>query len=216
MKIIYPLKKQDSYLELKFSLRSLEMFYPEHGEVIIVGDEIPDWLTGVTQLCVADVPGRKQLSIRKKILAACEYCNKFLFMNDDVYLLNGDAFPYRWHGTLKKYSESGTRQVEKKLIELNLPTKLFDGHYPLIYDAVVFMNVSRYFHPDSIIKSMYCNFLNIEGEFGLDCKLLKAMKPDEIYKFIEDKPCFSTGALSLQSAIPVLEKLFPNKSKYEV
>lgn len=216
MKLFYPLTTQIDHTELMYSLRSVEAHLTGVDEVIVAGVSLPDWLTGVTQLEVSDVPGRKQLSIRKKIIAGLSYTDQFLFMNDDVFFVQDvTEFPYYWHGLLKPYSESGARPLEKKLVELKKPTKLFDGHYPLIYDQK-FKQASEYFPADCIIKSMYCNFYEVEGEFIPDCKLLRPMKKQETYNFIADKPCFSTGLTTIQSAVLVLQELFPNKSKYEV
>lgn len=216
MTIVYPLTVQNDYTELLFSLRSIEKYLKKPYEVLIIGEVLPEWIVNVTHINLPDVRGKKQLSIRRKILAGLQYVDEFLFMNDDVYFLKPVIeFSYYYHGQLKQYSETGSRQLEKRLIELNKPTKVFDGHYPLMYDQR-FKEVSEQFHSDCIIKSMFCNFVEIEGELVSDCKLLRSMSKEEIYLFIKDKPCFSTGVMSIKSALPVLEELFPNKSKYEI
>lgn len=216
MKLVYPLTTQLDNTELMYSLRSVEKHLTSVDEVIVVGSEVSDWLTNITQICLSDVPGRKQLSIRKKIIAALNYTDEFLFMNDDVFFIKDTTdFPYYWHGLLKPYAESGARPLEKKLMSLNKQTKLFDGHYPLIYDQK-FKEASEHFPSDCIIKSLYCNYFEIEGEFVPDCKLLRPMKKQEIYDFLQDKHCFSTGMMSISSAVLVLQELFPSKSKYEV
>lgn len=215
MTIVFPLTVQLDYTELKYSLRSIEKFLP-HAEVVIMGDNLPEWITGVTQIELSDVPGKKQLSIRRKILAALEYSEEILFFNDDIYLLKPiDKFPYYYHGYLKNYSESGSKPLEKQLTVMNKPVKHFDGHYPLIYDQK-FKEVSKLFTEDCIIKSMYANYLDIEGEFLPDCKILKASKPEDVRNFIKDRSCFSTSVYSLAAALPVLEELYQNRSKFEI
>lgn len=216
MTIVYPITIQFDYTELKYSLRSLEKFLPGSHEVVIVSDYLPEWLTGVTQLCVGDVKGKKQVNIKQKISAALNHSSRFLFMNDDIYFLKLQVeFPYCWHGMLKTYQEPGTRSLEKRLIELGKPVKHFDGHYPIMYHAQ-FNEVLTKFPADTIIKSMYCNYFEIEGEFMADCKIMKAMKFHEIEAFARDKPCISTSLFSVASVIPYLNQLFPDKSKYEV
>jgi hypothetical protein len=216
MTIMYPLQAQSDYTELMYSLRSIEKFISVPHEIVIVGDKIPDWITGITQIEVADIPNKKQWSIRRKILAALEYCNEMFFINDDIYLLEKmSTIPFYYSGTLKNYSESGSSKLAKQLKEQGKPEKKFDIHYPIIYDKR-FKEVSEHFTSDVIIKSMYCNYLNIDGVEFPDCKLLKDTKPDKIREFIKDKPCFSTGHYSLRSALPVLQELFPIKSKFEV
>lgn len=214
MKIVYPLTSQVDHSELKYSLRSLEK-YVSFDEVIIVGEHVPEWLTSVTWIKLPDVVGQKQLSIRRKILMALKYADEFLFLNDDVYFLQlTTEFPYYWHGMLRKYSEPGTRQVETRLKQLGSTLKLFDGHYPLIYDQA-FKRISEEFDSGCIIKSMYCNALDIEGVFAPDCKIQRNMRVSEIKDFVKDKHCLSTGLIGLQNALIFLQELFPNKSKFE-
>lgn len=215
MTVVYPLTVQKDYTELKYSLRSIEKYLKKSIKVLIVGNHLPEWVTNVTQIEIPDVPGKKQLSIRIKILAALEFAKEILFMNDDVYLLHPGCFPYYFHGSLKNYSEAGSRQLLIQLEVMNKPSNHFDGHYPLFYRQD-FKEASKHFTGDCIIKSMYCNYLGIQGTFTQDCKLIKDTKPEIIRNFIKDKPCFSTGALSLQSALPILAELYPNKSKFEI
>lgn len=216
MIIMYPLTVQNDYTELKFSLRSIEKFLSRPYEILIVGSNLPDWITGVTQISVADIPNKKQLSIRKKILAALEYTEEILFMNDDVYLLEPmTEFPYYYNGSLKNYSESGSRPLMKQLEVMGKTFNHFDGHYPLVYDQR-FKEVSERFTDSVILKSMYCNYLGIEGIEFPDCKLVKDTKPEKIREFIKGKPCLSTGTLSLKSALPLLNEMFPIKSSFEI
>jgi len=216
MILVYPLKSQNDYTELRYSLRSLR-FLSHISEVIVIGSQLPDWLTGVTWINVPDVPGRKQFSIKNKIIAALEYTKKeVLFMNDDVYLLYPqNRFPFYFLGDLKKVGESGSQPLMKQLIKMGKSTKNFDGHYPLIY-GTGFKKIVERFSDDTIIKSLYCNYLGIEGVEIPDNKLVKEFKHGVIESFIRDKPSFSTGVNSLQSALHVLQELFPKPSKYEI
>lgn len=216
MIIAIPLTVQNDYTELRYCLRSIEMFITKPYEIVIIGDCIPYWLNHVTNIQLPDIRGKKQLSIRSKILAALEYADEILFMNDDIYFLQpATEFPYYWHGYLKHNSETGTRPLEKELIALKKPIKHFDGHYPIVYNKG-FKEASEHFSEECIIKSMYCNYFEIEGVFAPDCKILKASKPAEVNGFIKDKHCFSTGAYSLQSCLPVLNELFPIPSNFEI
>lgn len=214
--VCYPLTVQLDYTELKFSLRSIEKYLQPPFDVVIVGDNLPDWINNVVNIELPDLNGRKQISIRRKILAALEYAEEILFLNDDLYLLQpAEMFPYYWHGYLKNYSESGSRPLFDKLEYLGKPTKHYDGHMPIIYKRD-FKEVSKKFSEDCIIKSMYANYLEIEGTFASDCKLLKSTSLGDVRNFIKDRHCFSTGRHSLQSALCILEELFPKPSKYEI
>lgn len=215
MKIMYPLANQFDYEELRYSLRSIEKFI-DYDEVIIVGDYIPEWLINVTQIHVSDIPNKKQLSIKKKILAALEYTKEFLFMNDDMYFLKPvTEFPYYYKGYLKHYTEAGSKQLEKELELIRLQTKNFDTHYPLIYDRS-FKVVAQQFSEDTIIKSMYCNYHEMEGVFLPDCKMVRETSNQDIREFIKDRFMFSTGIYSIDKALPVLAELYPKKSIFEL
>jgi hypothetical protein len=216
MVIAYPLTVQKDYTELKFSLRSIEKYISTPYEILIIGDIIPDWLVNITWIKLGDVPGRKQLSIRRKILAALEYADEILFMNDDVFLLEpATEFPYYYNGSLKNYSESGSKPLMKQLQAMGKSIKHFDGHFGLIYDQR-FKEVSEQFTESVIIKSMYCNYLGMEGVERPDCKLISKNDIKNPAEFIKGLPCFSTGEYSLKSALSLLNELFPFKSKNEV
>lgn len=215
--VVYPLTVQLDYTELKFSLRSLEKYLPQPFEVVIVGTELPEWINNITQIELPDVRGRKQLSIKKKILAALEYAEEILFMNDDIYLLQPgiENIPYYYSGDLSIIRESGTKPLQKKLEQLGKPQKHFDIHVPIIYKQD-FKQVIRELPEDTIIKSAYCNYLEIEGEEMPDCKIQKVMAAKVIKELIKDRVCFSTGPQGLKSSLPVLNELYPHKSQYEI
>lgn len=217
MTVVYPLTKQIEYEELRYSLRSLEMFLGGDYEVVIVGDEVPEWINNVTIIHLPDVRGRKQLSIKKKIVAGIHYAGgEILFMNDDIYLLRPQSeFPYYFNGTLVNYSESGSKPLMKELQGMGKPIKHFDGHYPLIYGED-FREILYKFSDDTIIKSAYCNYKEIPGVESPDNKVLRKIPVEGIRKFIQDKSSFSTGLYSQGPCMEVLEELFPEPSKYEI
>jgi hypothetical protein len=214
MKILYPLKSQNDYIELKYSLRSVEKFFDNPGEILIVGDTLPDWITNITHIELKDLPNQAVFSVRRKVIAAFAYTKEDLFfMNDDFYLLKkaDKNFPYYSSGTLDKKGESGARPL---LEQLQGPNKYF-GHYPAIYKKDFPEIISR-FTKECITKSAYLNAIGVETVEIKDCKIVTPMKEAAIMEFIKDLPCFSSGNNSLKSCLPVLEKLFPNPSKYEL
>lgn len=215
MRIAIPLKKQNDYTELRYALRSIELFI-KHSEIIIIGDQIPDWLVNVTQIHVPDIPGQKQMSMRRKILAALEYSKEILLTHDDVFFLKPiKEFTYYYNGVLKSYAESGARPLQKQLEAMGKLTRNYDLHYPLIYDQR-FKEASENFTSDVILKSMFCNYFEVEGVQVFDNKLLNQKNQSEVYSFIKDKSSFSTGESTLKIALPVLNELYRNKSKFEV
>jgi hypothetical protein len=215
MTVAYPLKKQTDYTELRYSLRSIEKYLPGIDEVLIIGEKLPDWINNITWLYVPDIVSKKQLTIKYKTFAALQYSKVLLQMNDDVYLLAPYTSVYYYHGDLKQVGEGGAVPLRQQLITMNKPTRNYDGHYPISYDGR-FAEVFSNFKEEVIVKSAYCNYLGVEGLQVPDNKIIPALKPDQIWKFIEGRSSFSTGSNSLESCRTVLQELFPEKSKYEI
>lgn len=216
MIVVYPLTLQNDYIELLFSLRSLDKYLKKPFEVVIVGDLLPGWINNVTQIELPDVKGQHLYSVRRKVIAALNYADEVFYMNDDIYLLqNADAnFPYYSSGLLDNKGESGAKPLVNQLRAFKKPTRYF-GHYPCIYRKDYTEIVNR-FTNDCITKSAYCNFIEADTVEISDCKLITSKKPGYIREFIKDKPCFSTGMYSIKDALPVLNELFPEKSKFEI
>jgi hypothetical protein len=217
MIILYPLKAQDDYTELLFSLRSVEKYLPVL-EVVIVGDTLPDWVVNVTWLNVGDIPGRKQLTIRKKIFSALEYSEGVFFMNDDYFLLREIdplTFPYFYNGTIRESGESGARILKDQLEAKGKPIKHFDTHIPIVYRKAEFAALEA-FTGDCIIKSLYCNFHEIPGVQFPDFKVNSPKDSLGVKEKIKKNICMSSGPMGLKTLIPILQEMFPNKSRFEI
>lgn len=217
MVIMYPLANQLDYTELKYSLRSIDKYFPKPFEVVIVGSYLPAWINNVTHIHLPDVEGRPNYSVRRKVMAALAYAKEFFFFNDDIFLLDKidpKNFPYYTSGVLTGRAESGARALLEQLQKLDRPVRYY-GHYPAMYKSD-FSKILEYFPKECITKSAYCNFTTVKNVEIPDCKLLMPKKPDEIKAFIKGKPCFSTGVHSLKSALPVLKELFPDECSFEI
>ncbi len=215
MKVLIPLFPQNDYTELKFCLRSIDRFL-KPDEVIIAGTKIPDWLTGVTILAVEDRPGKKQLNIRRKIIAGLVYANsEILFLSDDVYLLKPYTVMRYFSGMLQKRGESGAALLVLKLQELGKDFYDYDVHCPIVYGQD-FVEVMQPFSSYCIIKSAYCNAVEKARIEMWDCKIDRKTSEEKIKQWISGRPYFSTGPGGLKFALPVLNELFPNKSEYEL
>jgi hypothetical protein len=207
-----PLFAQSDYTELRYVLRSVEKWA---DEVIIVGSEIPEWIKNITWIEVSDIKHKKQLSIRKKIISALEYKPEILFISDDVYLLQEPKKVFYSSGTIKQVGESGARPLQGQLEAMNKPIKCFDVHSCIWYEREKFKAL-EVFTSDCILKSAYGNFHEVESVNMPDFKVNGKMTVEEIKSIIKNRPYFSTGPQGLKYALPVLQELWPVKSKFEL
>lgn len=80
--------------ELRFNLRALERFFPDHGHVYLVTDgQTPDWLKPSPSLTIVDhatlLPGRAPVFDSANIESWLHHIpglsERFIYMNDDVF-----------------------------------------------------------------------------------------------------------------------------------
>lgn len=220
MIILYPLIRQSDYTEFKYSLRSIEKHLQGPYVVCVAGEYLPDWLdlSKVVQLYTPDRSGRKQLNIKTKVLAGLRVAETVLFLSDDIYLLQPlDPLksPYFTSGTLKTNGESGGKLLMDQLQAQSKPIKNYDCHSVIRYGQD-FKEAIDHFHVDCIIKSAYGNYFELPSVEMPDFKVNKEMKEEVIRMTIERRPYFSTGPAGVRYALPILQELFPNKSKFEL
>lgn len=224
--------------EIRYSLRSIEKHLKNIRNVYIIGAK-PDFLKNIIHIPAQDNfhPSR---NIMEKLLIACrqnEITEDFIFFNDDFFLLNDiDAlnYPYYHDGDIarnlepksKQWYQDYIRETLSALNNANLPTTHFDIHTPIIYNKFFFPKAMQQFDwkQKLIVKSMYCNSLKIQGQLLTDCKIMGWKTKEVVADMIKNRHVFSIGDLCLSDVYParrspvktLLEKLFPNKSKYEL
>ncbi len=237
--IVYTLGKGSTWNdnELRYSLRSVEKYLRNYRNIYIVGER-PYWLQNIIHIPEED-SGHGSWNIANKILVACasKYLSqKFIFFNDDFFLLQEvDALNYPYYfdryltNHLHVYNVNWYNdyiiETNNVLQENGLATKYFDIHNPIIYDKDLFPEtILKFdFNKKLVIKSIYCNALNIPGEPLADCKIIGWKSPDQVARIIKNRHMFSTGDQCLIDAPTrpsgvkqLLYKLFPDKSKYEI
>jgi hypothetical protein len=221
--------------ELRYSLRSIEKNMVNFRNIYIVGD-VPDWAQNVIHIPFKDGKNHDE-NIKNKVLAACmeaDITKEFLQSSDDYFFLQKtDAadYPYYKNGTLSHtantvvtgWYKTNLINTSEALKEQRKYTDHFDVHTPIRYNKHLFPVIMKRFftQPKMVVKSIYCNALNIKGSHINDCKVRVYMVEKDFLTFIENKPMFSTGDYCLmdtkgQSPIKsFLEKTFPSKSRYE-
>jgi hypothetical protein len=224
--VVYPLGNGSvlKNFELRMSLRSIEKYLANYSDVWIIGDK-PDWLQNVNHIpCIDHTERPSDYNIMRKITKACEHpdvSESFLMMNDDHFLLDHfdiNNFPNYYFSTLEdQVKKRGMDTYGKRmnnsyqhLKSKGLPTKHFDIHTPIVYNKELFLkNVTAldWNIPNAyVIKSLYANALQIEGEEIPDNKVSQPPTSGKIFSTYPHMKCSITRFLTEQ---------FPNPSKYE-
>ena len=218
-------------LELRLSLRSVEK-YLNPKRVIVCGHD-PGFLSENVEY-IPNFPVKKDddaaWGIKENLLALCNHPStpdEFILANDDYFFLRPTTdFPYYHKGELRAAMERigsgifyGHLLATATTLEAQgLPTKHFDGHWPIVYNKQKLKEVIEAQDWDvplgPTIRSMYCNTLGIKGEYADD---VKANAP------VKDWPAFCAGKSIVSVSDESFDRncrshllsLFPDKSKYE-
>lgn len=106
MDIIYPVRPGEVNEELRFSLRTLDTHYPDHGTIWIVGYR-PSWLTGVEVIPGGNPTTNSRRNVYQNILTACRHpdvSTEAVVFNDDFFLTEPiDSFPVAYRSTLREH-----------------------------------------------------------------------------------------------------------------
>lgn len=205
--------------ELRISIRSMVKNTPVK-KIIIVGHK-PDFITNVTHIPFADGP-RKAYNIHQKTLAACKEADEFVQAADDHFVLKPTDFENYYHGGLikeKRYHGSyarttnNTRQVlpEGLFYNLHIPMKMRADRYGEI------MGKYDWDKMDFLIKTLYANNENVQGERMRDCKVRDFMRRGKIEEYVKDRTFLSVSDSGLSPEMrKFLWEMFNEPSPYEV
>lgn len=236
MDVVVPYK-ESGYDELRYALRSLEMYFNDVGNVFIVGD-LPAWVNPrqVIHVKLGDEPGihNKERNIMRKVLHVCSnptLSEEFLFMNDDHFLLQPlDYPPYYYESNLKYKLDTRASHDHyyhsllstfTALKRNRKPTRYFDIHTPIVYNKYDFIDVMTFYNWDIaygyVIKSLYCNTLKIPGEYMKDLKINSRLKCPDLEAMVKGRQFFSVGEQAVNVDMGIfLQYLYRTKSKYEL
>lgn len=100
MDLVYPYRDSTRNKDdLRYSLRSVELYAPDAKRVFIAG-HCPPWLQNVVHVKVGDIgggPERDQLNKLKAVVEHPDIGERFIWMNDDFYLLSTPHWRDRFH-----------------------------------------------------------------------------------------------------------------------
>lgn len=217
--------------ELRYCLRSIEQHLKGYGEIFIIGEK-PEWLTNIIHIPFKESSNTKyrERNIYEKIIVACadiRLGKRFIFFNDDHYLLQdikADEFPYHYKGAMegnannRRATDPYGNTLRNTLKVTSNQVNNYDTHCPIVYDKELFAtSVGRldWVVPFGYaIKTVYCYYNGITGEYYEDCKAgLQGV--EQLREIVKDRLYFSTAPKMGKALKMFLEELYPNKSKYE-
>ena len=161
--------------ELRYSLRSLERYFPNMARVFIVGHK-PDWLTNVIHLPAEDRHRKnKDANIIDKVLLACRsgVSPTFLRLSDDQCLLQpwDGLVAYHFGHAPDRGGGKWWRRMRRTceyLRSRGRPTWFYDTHAPAPVDRETFLRVATeadYQTPPGLcINTLYFNSIEIPRE----------------------------------------------------
>jgi len=221
-------------MEIKNSLRSLELFCKDYRNVFVIGTK-PHFLNeNVIEIPYKDIYRNKARNIAAKINRAAmdeRVSENFMVFNDDYFLLKEISavnYPYYWKCDLKRSLELNIGEYEKHIkatLDLlqnsNHYTTNFDSHYPIIYNKetvkFLYQNLSWNIPFGYIFKSLYCNYLEITGEYLQDCKISHPYTINQLKQINAERHMFSIEDKAVNVHMSrYIKELYPNKSKFEL
>lgn len=154
--------------ELKYSLRSLESFFPEHGNIFIVTDhQIPSYLNSekinfIFHDTIMDrLPTFSSKKIESNLFKIPNLSEQFLYFNDDVFLgPKFSLYDYGYYDTsFILYEESNQFfKKESHINAINISKKFLLKKYP--QKRHIFSKKALSHSPKFVHKSLFQEFVN--------------------------------------------------------
>lgn len=168
MDVVYPYRQRPSDFELRFSLRSLA--HVPHDRVIVAGEAPKHLSKAVRYLPVPRRVNRYDASTNNIFEAAKREVrtDRFLVMNDDIFLLGPWAFQHEDRGTVEEYISSGAPKGDylRHLLSTadilrahGVPDPLFFGlHTPTVYERAKLVDLIKEFAGKRyLLRTLYHN-----------------------------------------------------------
>lgn len=230
MDVVIPYRNSPSSgLELRYTLRGIEKYFPDLQNIFIIGD-CPAGFQNIIHIPAVDSSERhfKARNICSKLLLACEdkrVSDSFAWFSDDHFLLKPYQVEYNYRSTLDESIAKFTVHQTYRHTLINTHNVLnggFDyGHGPMVFEKEKFVRAVASLHWNMawgyVIKSIYCNYNGITGDWYPDLKIKSSETISSIIGHIAGRPYFSIDDRGLNDAMKlVLEILYPHKSQFEI
>ena len=219
--------------ELRYSLRSLEKYCKNVGQVYVIGEN-PGFLSDKVKYIKATDIGSPACNhwYKVKRFFVETGLDKGCYMMDDIFFIKDtdlENYPYYYNRELPDYKCSDPnvyhrtlRNTRNELLKRKLPTKSFEVHCPIIYEKDKFQSLEKDFlhfkskyKPFVGVRTFYCAMNGINGKFCDDMKI-RGNHINDWQERIKSNDCFSISDDVIKMGVgDWLEKEFPNPSKYE-
>ena len=231
--IIYPVRPGETNEELRYSLRSLEASYPNHGTIWVVG-HLPGWLTGV-EFIEGNLSKSPRTNVYQNIQAACSHSgvsDEVIVMNDDFFITQPvEKIQLCYRGTLAAHlalprlrvSTNGASWWKDSLLTTQVCLQALGYDAPLSYELHVPMPINRHRMRETLERFAAVTPANPPQWRSLYGNLHG--EPDEIVQSEDSKvfrnaplrrPYHSTTDLSWRHFRAPLAAMFPEPSRYEL
>lgn len=232
MDIVYLFKSvsniyEDS-LELRYSLRSIEKNL-EHNKVFLIGDK-PEWIQNIIYIPFQETTKYKGYNTTCKIYHLPniqELSEDFVLFCDDIYCLKPvkQIVTYKGKDTLKNLLNFRKKHNKhwralNRVLEIFPDALNYDVHHPYLLNKTLLNILSKKYPVDInkiyALSSLYNNEFKIEGTLVRDNKVKTIESFNQVLK--NNPEFFSTNNIFVKNkeVQETMQKLFPNKSKYEI
>lgn len=233
--VVYPLGNgsPNSNNEIRYSLRSLEMYGRNYRDVYIIGER-PTFTNNRIKYIPFEEKWSKGLNILEKLKKICETPSisaNFLYINDDHFLIQETdltKYPYYYNDDdieqLVKtrnsqdnyvliYKESKANEHYRNYYDIHTPMLINKWLFLKMYDAINFHGSKE----SLLIKSLYCGYNSINGVKKKDIILRTQDDCENLPDKLQNESVFSMHDSAVCSKlIEYLHLRFPQKSQYEV
>ena len=228
--LVYILKNTTENEEFRYSLRSVVKHAKNYGKIITIGGQV----TGITtdiNILLRQVGKTKYDRVNITLKEICLnplISDNFILMNDDFFLmqdLDMSKLKTYYRCSMQEYLEILVRDKARSeytgrlaragmaLEALNLPTKCYELHVPMLFNKHKLLEVFGVFTGFTGTRSLYGNYHKIKATKIDDCKVFT--KGDNFDKAL---PWLSTtdASFKLGKVGEYMRSCFPNKTKFEL
>lgn len=185
--IVYFVKDAEENEELRYSLRSIEKNFKEHGTVWFIGG-CPEGLRPDRHMPFKQEHGKygNVRAMLEIVLRSDEISDEFYLFNDDFFIMRSiKEIPYIYDGSIQKrvdqilkrhgrrtYYTSMLRRTIKRLERDGCTTLNYGVHIPMLIDKSKALKVCSRYDKSLSFRNIYGNCCGVGGEQREDCKVV--------------------------------------------